>query len=166
MRLNSLCEKEEIAVLKKQVKTLKCVMYGGMCLLAVGITVAATSIQDVTDGIKAKEFKLIDDKGATLAILGPSAEGNGGLVVFNKDEKITAIIGAGPDGGIVGLRNKSGQNAAILTAVPDGGQLMTFNTKNGTPGISIGSSSDGGSLSIFNENGKRTFDAAQQQEEN
>ena len=63
------------AALTKHSRTTKRLVYGFGCLLITGIAVAATSMQNMPDVIKAKHFHVVGDEGKIVAALGAMPDG-------------------------------------------------------------------------------------------
>ena len=155
-------QQSEIEVLKAQVKTLKRIVYGVVCLFVAGMAVAATSMQQgVPDVIQAKKFEVVSTAGHVVARLAfnPKTDQSGSLDILNKDGQWVVGICGDTDAGGIGAWNTEGKQVLSLTADSDGGHVGIYNS-NGKGVVGMGVQEDGsGLLSIINKDGKTTFQA-------
>ena len=104
-------------------------------MIASSFLQTADSQQSHTEIVKAREFHVVDENGAT-----------------------TAVIASHPAG--LKIQNASGKTAiAAITADPNGGGNLVINNVEGTPAVGIGidpyGDPDSGIVSIFNISGVR-----------
>ena len=149
-------QQTEIDVLKAQVKTLKRIVYGVVCLLVAGIALAATSMQGPTSGnftdVTCTSLTVFDDQvsGGIAAIL--SADGNGGFLhTRNMDGKVTTELFSDGDGdGQVEVWNSEGNMCAEQYGDSDGDGRLRIYAADGTEVVDLYANSDGVQLDINN----------------
>ena len=102
-------QQAEIDVLKTQVKTLKRIVYGVVCLLVAGIALNACSeSKSIPDLIQAKMFQVVNDEGkiGVLTAMGPDG---GVLVILDEDGKGVAGLSSESDGGFLQINDNDGK---------------------------------------------------------
>ena len=117
-----------IECLESQVRTLKRMLFGVFGLVVVGGLLAATTLQKVPDVIQARSFEAVDDKGHAYAVITNDASGPW-----------------------IGILHEAG-GIAVMTANDTGGLLM-INDKNGKSNASVASNSNGGAVTVYNNEG-------------
>jgi len=139
----------EIDVLKAQVKTLKRIVYGVVCLLVAGIALAATSMQGVPDILQAKMFEVMNDDGEVAGVFSADTRGAGFLYTKNADGRVTTeLFCDGGGDGQIEVWNQNGTLCVELYGDSDGdGRLRIYN-QNGGLGVDLFGAADGGILQL------------------
>ena len=158
---------KRIELLEGQVKTLKRIVYGVVCLLVAGIALAATSIQGPTSGnftnltctsltVNDGAIK-INKAGKMTTKLYSDSGGDGQVELYNSAGNMCAELYGDADGdGRLRLYKANGTTAVDLYAYKHGGTLVILN-KDETEVANVYASSDGGVLDINNKNGTIIF---------
>ena len=119
---------DRIESLEQQIRTLKLMLFGVFGVIGVVGLLAATTLQKVPDVIQARSFEAVDDKGNAYAVITNDASGPW-----------------------IGILHEAG-GIAVMTANDTGGLLM-INDKNGKSNASVASNSDGGAVTVYNNEG-------------
>ena len=158
---------KRIESLEGQVKTLKRIVYGVVCLLVAGIALAATSMQGPTSGnftdltctsltVNDGAIK-INKAGKMTTKLYSDSGGDGQVELYNSAGNMCAELYGDADGdGRLRLYKANGTTAVDLYAYKHGGTLVILN-KDETEVANVYASSDGGVLDINNKNGTIIF---------
>ena len=151
-----------IESLETQVRTLKRMLFGVFGLVVVAGLLAATSLQSVPDVIQAKSFKVMNDEGVPVAILG-EYEGWGVLSIHDKKGKPVARLRAAnyvphdgaPEvgGGLLNIFNKDSQSVVHVGVDKDGNGVVETQSGKGQTLVELGATTDGSGM-VVTENGK------------
>ena len=138
--------------LENQVRVLKRFMVAMLGLLVAGASLAATSLRDVPDVIRAGKFEVVNDDGQAVVQLGVNKAG--GLVQIQKADGNSVIqLTAHPEGGSVSAHNGQGKTLVLMGGNEHGaGAFQTRNSKGQTL-VVLGTNQAGEGI-VFTENGK------------
>jgi len=142
----------EINELRYQVRTLKRMLFGVFGLVVVGGLLAATSLQNVPDVIKAKGFEVVNDEGKVTFDIA-NREFGSSLIFYNKDGKPVAGLGTKSNGGVLRISNTDGITVATIYANEFGGALGVFN-KDEKSVAGLVATESGGMMGISNKDGE------------
>ena len=170
---------ERMEILEKQVRRQRRWNIGLGVLVVAGGLMAAKGVQEVPDVIRAKKIEVVNDDGKIRVGMGTSKRNGGGaFILFNGSQQEVAVIGAGADGGFLGLsnndevpqtivgvgkdggnialKNSDGKIATAMSVVEDGLGFLTVSNSEGKGGVQIMSLPDGkgGAIRITDANGK------------
>jgi hypothetical protein len=109
----------------------------------------------IQEEIRAKSIEILNDEGRPVVLLSASGNGDGAIIIYNKEGTSVALVGASKDGGIIGVTNKDGTPAVIVrTAEYGNGDIVIYN-KYGTPVAGMGADeNDNGNIGVFNNSGE------------
>ena len=142
-----------IESLETQVRTLKRMLFGVFGVVIVGGLLAATTLQSVPDVIQAKKFEVMNDEGVAVAVLLAGADG-GLLGLRDKDGKQSGFFTASPAGGRLFVSNQNEKLVAGLWAGPEGGILGMNSSDGDGRRIALLATEEGGMLEVFNKEDK------------
>ena len=116
--------------------------------------------QSDPDVVKAREFHIVNEDGATTAVIAPythPGEGNGyGLVVQSADGKpglLLLIDTESSPGGKLALFNDKGKEALHLASRPNGEGEMSVNNAAGRSLATVGADTNGGLVAVRSPSG-------------
>lgn len=134
--------------------------------------------------ITCRHFAVVGEDGKRIATIDRDKNGNGVLLIYNKDREDIALIGTDADGnghlhigakygiesvglptaaistdsergGRLTIRDKKGNRAVVVATDSDGSSWQAFYNKAGHPTVIILSGGDSGILKIYNKGGQR-----------
>jgi len=106
----------------------------------------------IQEEIRARRIVIVNDEGREVVLLSASKDGNGAIVICNKDGTPAAFMGANEYGGAMSIKNKDGTPAANMIAIESGG-TMDVSNKDGILVVVIGASEYGGIMGVYNKDG-------------
>jgi hypothetical protein len=141
-----------IAALESQVRVLRRSLLALAGVIVVGGLLAATSMQNVPEVIKAKKFQVVNDSGQAMVELREPFQG---ALVIRTEEGKPAVILTASHGGLLDLRDKDGKTRAILAVTAEEGGGLDLHNKDGMTVAVLGSDEDGnGVLNLASKNGE------------
>ena len=145
---------DRIYVLENQVRNLKRYFIGFCCLVFTGITIATTSMSQVQDSIKAKQFIVMDDDGNQVAMLGTGKHGGGSVLLHNTKGKMLVSVTEDKNGNANLLLSNRNDSAMVeMKSDQYGRARVHVNDQNGKKQILLSSNSVGANLKMYNPGG-------------
>jgi hypothetical protein len=82
----------------------------------------------IQEEILARRIAIVNDAGQEVVLLSTSGDGNGAIVIYNKDGTPVALMVADEVGGAMGIYNKDGDFVVYMGASDeDNGEITVFN---------------------------------------